>query len=168
MLRAIGLLALTLAFSACGKTPAATTAATATTEPAAIEPAAPVATTAGQASTPAPDTPPPPLANPLAAGSQGARDDLYCSSIIFDRYSATGDALSPTEEAVRMKNEAMGMTIAQAGADKLMAEGAARVTQLGAISDAYADQAAKDLKAGKPRLTLEACMKRAMALPIPQ
>jgi hypothetical protein len=67
-----------------------------------------------------------------------------------------------------MKNEAMGMTIAQAGADKLMAEGVARVTQLGGISDAYADQAAKDLKAGKPRLTLETCMKRAAALPIPQ
>jgi hypothetical protein len=183
MLRILGLAALALTFGACSKTTPAPQAAGQTAGQAAVAPAAqpatpetppaqpdpagaPAAPTA-TASTSAPSTPPPPLPDPLAVGSQDAKDDLYCSNVIFATY-APGEVLSPTDEAVRMKNEAMGMTIAQAGADKLMAQGAARVTQLGAISDAYADKVAKDMKAGKPRLSLETCMKRAAALPIPQ
>ena len=192
MLRILGLAALALTFGACSKTtpaaPAAGQAAGQATGQAAVAPAAqpaapetppaqpdpaaaPAAPTSSAptatASTSAPSTPPPPLPDPLAVGSQDAKDDLYCSNVIFATY-APGEVLSPTDEAVRMKNEAMGMTIAQAGADKLMAQGVARVTQLGAISDAYADEVAKDIKAGKPRLSLETCMKRAAALPIPR
>ena len=191
MLRILGLAALALTFGACSKTtpaaPAAGQAAGQATGQAAVAPAAqpaapetppaqpdpaaaPAAPTSSAptatASTSAPSTPPP-LPDPLAVGSQDAKDDLYCSNVIFATY-APGEVLSPTDEAVRMKNEAMGMTIAQAGADKLMAQGVARVTQLGAISDAYADEVAKDIKAGKPRLSLETCMKRAAALPIPR
>ncbi|MEP7211228.1 MAG: hypothetical protein ABI740_10360 [Alphaproteobacteria bacterium] len=112
-------------------------------------------------------TPPPPLANPLAVGSQAAKDDLYCSAVIFAKFAPPSSALSPTDEAIRMGKEGMGMVIGQAGADKLLAEGVARVTQLGAIADAYSDQVDKDARAGKVRLKSDECMKRAEALPQP-
>jgi predicted component of type VI protein secretion system len=164
---------LALAFGACSKPETPAPSQPAAAQPSAATPAQNAS--AGGLATPqpitqtaAPSTPPPPLANPLAAGSQGAKDDLYCSAVIFATYAPRGEALSPTEEAVRMRNEGMGMVIAQAGADKLMAEGVARVTQLGAIADAYSDQVSKDTKANKIRLNLDACMKRAEALPKPQ
>lgn len=169
--------ALILGVAACSnppateaQAPAAPPATTATPTASADTPPAPAEATTqiAQASTPAqpPSVLPPPLPNPLAVGSQEAKDELYCSGVIFDKY-APGEPLSPTQEAVRMTNEGLGMMIANAGADKLMAEGVARVTQLGAISDAYADKVAKDIKAGKPRLSLETCMAKAKALPAP-
>ena len=166
-------LALILGVAACSNPPATeaqaappATTATPTAAPDA-PPASPAAIQTAQASPQAkpPSTLPPPLPDPLAVGSQEAKDDLYCSGVIFDKYRA-GEPLSPTQEAVRMKNEALGMAIANAGADKLMDEGAARVTQLGAVSDAYADKTAKDIKAGKPRLSIETCMAKAKALPV--
>ena len=162
---AVGLAMLALALGACSKARTPATTAPPTTAVAAIATVPKIAATT--APTQAPSTPPPPLANPLLIGSQDAKDDLYCSGVIFNRYAPSGDALSPTEEAVRMRNEGMGMIIAQQGADKLMAEGVARVTQLGDISDAYSDKTAKDIRAGQPRISLEACMKRAEAVPKP-
>ena len=166
MLRAVAIAVLALAAFGCSKSaesrPAPPTA-TETPNPAPGAGAPPQAV-AGAA---APATLPAALPNPLEIGSQGAKDDLYCSGVIFDRYGPTSDALSPTEEAIRMRNESMGMIIAQHGADKLMAEGVARVTQLGEISDAYGDKTAKDIRDGKPRIALETCMKRAEALPKP-
>lgn len=155
MMRAAGFAMLALAVCACGETaPAA---------PAPVSPPAPAA----PAPAPAASDTPRVDAGLAQIGSQDARDDLYCSAVIFLRYAPTADALSPTEEAIRMRNEGMGMIIAQHGADKLMAQGVARVTQLGAISDAYAALADKDAKAGKSRFSLDACMKRAEAVPKP-
>jgi uncharacterized lipoprotein YajG len=149
MSRAAGIALLALAACACGKT-APGSAAPAPAPPAQVADAAPRT-----------------LANALDIGSQDARDDLYCSGVIFFRYAPTSDALSPTDEAIRMRNEGMGMVIAQHGADKLMAQGVARVTQLGELSDAYAERTARDMRAGKPRIGLDACMKRAEAVPKP-
>jgi hypothetical protein len=159
--RLVGLAMVALALAACSK-PATTTS------PKSPETVAPTPAQAAPPATPtdAPSTPPPPIADPLAIGSQAAKDDLYCSAVIFATF-APGQTLSPTEEAVRMRNEGMGMVIANAGADKLMAEGVARVTQLGAIADAYSDQVDKDAKAKKLRLKLDECMKRAEAIPKP-
>jgi hypothetical protein len=162
MVRLAGLAVLALAFGACSKTTPATAQQPATATP------APTQAAHSQAVQAAPSTPPPPLADPLAVGSQAAKDDLYCSAMIFAEYAPSSSALSPTDEAIRMRNEGMGMVIGQAGGDKLMAEGAARVTQLGAIADAYSDQVDRDAKAGKVRLKLDACMKRAETLPKPQ
>jgi hypothetical protein len=169
MLRAVAIALLALAACACSKQAPSTLAPATATPATATQAAATQAAAAGAAPLqPAPSTAPPsPLANPLNLGSQEAKDDLYCSGVIFFRYGPTSDALSPTEEAIRMRNEGMGMIIAQHGADKLMAEGVARVTQLGDISDAYGDKTAKDIRAGKPRIALETCMKRAEALPKP-
>ena len=169
----VGLAMLTLAFGACGKAQTPATAAPPSTAVATIAAVPKIAATTAptpvptQPPTQAPSPPPPPIAKPLLIGSQDAKDDLYCSAVIFNRYAPTGDALSPTEEAIRMRNEGMGMIIAQQGADKLMAEGVARVTQLGDISDAYSDKTAKDMRAGQPRISLETCMKRAEAVPKP-
>ena len=174
MLRAVGIALLALAACGCSKSaesrPAPPTATATATETSKVAPGAGAphqAGAGGAAPSTLPNAPPNPLPNPLEIGSQGAKDDLYCSGVIFDRYGPTSDALSPTEEAIRMRNESMGMIIAQHGADKLMAEGVARVTQLGEISDAYGDKTARDIRAGKPRIALETCMKRAAALPQP-
>src|SRR5579871_700204 len=124
--------ALSLAAAACGKpadtasAPAAPTAPTATAATNAVNP-----TPSAAGPTRPPSIPPPPLDHPLDVGSQAAKDDLYCSGMLFSKYAASNDVLSPTDEAARMRGEQMAMAIAQAGADKLMAEGAARVTQIG-------------------------------------
>lgn len=52
---------------------------------------------------PAPEAPqpsaiPPPPADPLAVGSQEARDDLYCSALIYIENPDVSDALAPVEE----------------------------------------------------------------------
>ena len=174
MLRAVGIALLALAACGCSKSGESRPAPLAATETSKLAPGAgapPQAVAGAAAPSTLPTTLPKAIANalpnPLEIGSQGAKDDLYCSGVIFDRYGPTPDALSPTEEAIRMRNESMGMIIAQHGADKLMAEGVARVTQLGEISDAYGDKTAKDIRAGKPRIALETCMKRAEALPQP-
>ncbi|MBI1362339.1 MAG: hypothetical protein GC155_18850 [Alphaproteobacteria bacterium] len=158
-------IALILGVAACSNPPATEAQSPAAPQTTAASPAS-AGTQVAQAS-PQPKPPsalPPPLAHPLAVGSQEAKDDLYCSGVIFAKYGPSDEPLSPTQEAVRMKNENLGMIIANEGADKLLDEHAVHVTQLGALSDAYADKTAADIKAGKPRLSLETCMAKAKAL----
>ena len=159
MLRAFGIALLALAPCACSKTAPKSLPPATVTPPKIV--AAPGALPEPSASLPKT------LPNALDIGSQDAKDDLYCSGVIFNRYAPTSDALSPTEEAIRMRNQGVGMIIAQHGADMLMAEGVARVTQLGEIADAYGEKTAKDIRAGNTRIGLESCIKRAEALPKP-
>lgn len=97
----------------------------------------------------------------LAVGSDGAKDDLYCSGLIFAAHRASADTLS--DEAQKRRAHVIGL--ASAGVEKLIAAKAAGATETGAIADAHAAKAAEDFAAGTPRITLEACQQRAAALP---
>jgi hypothetical protein len=116
----------------------------------------------------APVAPPPPPADPLAAGSQDAKDDLYCSALIYAENPSPPNALNPIDEAILRKAQALGFIIGESGINRLVAEKAAHATHGALIADAYAEQVAKDLAAKKPRLSLEACNARAEALPVPE
>jgi hypothetical protein len=113
----------------------------------------------------APITPPPPPADPLAVGSQDARDDLYCAGVIFAENPSPPNALNPTDEAVLRKAQMLGIALAESGINKLVVEKAAHATHGALISDSYATQAAKDMKAGNLRISLDDCTARARALP---
>jgi hypothetical protein len=127
----------------------------------------PVQQTAGaEPQTPAaPIQPPPPPADPLAVGSQDAKDDLYCAGVIFAANPSPPNALNPTDEAVLRKAQMLGIALAESGVNKLVVQKAAHATHSALISDAYAVQAAKDLEAGKTRISLDDCTARARALP---
>lgn len=111
----------------------------------------------------------PPLpADLLAVGSQEARDDLYCSALIFDANPDVSDALAPVDEALLRKAQALGFIVGEAGINKLVEAKAAHATHARAIADAYAAQVEKDTRAGTPRISLDACNARAAAVPMPE
>lgn len=122
---------------------------------------------APQTATARPGVPPPP-ADPLAVGSQEAKDDLYCSSLIYIENPDVSDALAPVEEAILRKAQTLGFLIGEAGINKLVAEKAAHATHARIIADAYNEQVAKDVKAKKVRIPLDECNKRAAAVPMPE
>jgi hypothetical protein len=109
--------------------------------------------------------PPPPPSNPLSIGSQDAKDDLYCGGLILAAYPVPTSAMSPTDEARLIKNQNLGVSLADTGIDKLIAEGMAHATHAGAISEAYTTIAAADLEANTPRISMEECIRRGEALP---
>jgi hypothetical protein len=137
---------LALGLSACGKPPADGSAA-----------AAPPAQ--------APTIPPPPPAHPLEVGSQDARDDLYCSAVIYAENPDPPNALNPIDEALLRKAQMLGFALGESGINRLVTEKAVHATHGAVISDAYADQVAKDAAAGKTRISLDDCIARANALP---
>jgi hypothetical protein len=104
----------------------------------------------------------PPAADLLAVGSDDAKDDLYCSGLIFAAHRASADTLSDDEAQKRRDHV---IALASAGVQKLMAAKAAGATETAAIADAHTAKAAKDFAAGTPRITLESCQERAAALP---
>jgi hypothetical protein len=162
-------------FSACSAgTPAADTAPEAAQ---AAAPPAPASTALTDGESPAPEAPPanqpvvappPPPGDPLAVGTRDARDDMYCSALIYYENPDVSDALAPVDEALLRKAQMLGFLIGEAGINKLVEEKAAHATHARMISEAYAAQVAKDMKAKSPRLSVDACTKRAAALPIPQ
>lgn len=113
-------------------------------------------------------TPPPPPADPLSVGSRGARDDLYCSALIYEENPDVSDALAPVDEALLRKAQMLGFIIGEAGINKLVEEKAAHATHAAIISDAYAALVEKDARAKKLRISLDECNRRAAALPVPQ
>ncbi len=132
--------------------------------------AAPVQDTA-PAKPAGPQLPPgaPPLApDLLAIGSQEARDDLYCSAVIYDANPEVSDALAPVDEALLRKAQMMGFIVGESGINRLMGEKAAHATHARAIADAYAAQVEKDARANALRISADACMKRAQAVPVPE
>lgn len=141
----------------------------------AATPETPIALEAPPATAPAPvaayQLPPgaPPLPpDLLAAGSQEARDDLYCSAMIYNANPDVSDALAPVDEALLRKAQMMGFVIGESGINRLMAEKAAHATHARAIAEAYAARVESDLKANAPRISLDDCMARAHAVPIQQ
>jgi hypothetical protein len=153
-IRHASLAALVLQLAACGQPPA---------QQAAIAEAPPA-----PAPVSAPVEPPPPPADPLAVGSQDARDDLYCAGVIFAANPSPPGALNPTDEAVLRKAQTLGVVIGESGINKLVEQKAAHATHGALIADAYTNQAEKDLAAKKPRITLDACYERAKAVPMVQ
>jgi hypothetical protein len=110
--------------------------------------------------------PPPPPADPLAVGSQGAKDDMYCSALIYAENPDVSDALAPVDEALLRKAQTLGFVIGESGINKLVAEKAIHATHARVVAEAYAAQVAKD--GDKPRIPLDDCNKRAAAVPIPE
>jgi hypothetical protein len=147
-----------LLLAACGSQPAPAETTLAAAEP------APPAETAQPA---LPGVPPLP-ADLLAVGSQQARDELYCSALIYAENPDVSDALAPVDEAQLRKRQALGFIIGEAGINHMVAEKAVHATQARAIADAYAAQVDKDLKANAPRISLDDCNTRARAVPIPE
>jgi hypothetical protein len=149
--------AATLALAACGSQQRDVVPSTAMAEP------------APPAATPAiPPGAPPLPADLLDIGSQEAREALYCSALIYQENPDLSDALAPVDEALLRKAQTLGFVIGEYGINKLVAEKAAHARHARAISDAYAAQVEKDSKAGKPRMSLADCNKRAAAIPIPE
>lgn len=159
----LGLLALTAGLAACGSqqgdTPPAAPATLAE---------APAPQAAHPSSYPLPPGAPPLPADLLAAGSQAARDNLYCSALIYDANPDVSDALAPVDEALLRKAQALGFIIGEAGINMLVEEKAAHATHARAISDAYTVQVQTDVKAGTPRIALDECNRRAAAIPMPE
>lgn len=108
---------------------------------------------------------PPPPEHPLQVGSQDAREDMYCSALIYAENPDVSDALAPVDEALLRKAQALGFIIGESGINKLVAQKAIHATHARILADAYAAEVEKDLRAKKLRLSLEACNKRAEAIP---
>ena len=137
--------------------------------PATTTPAAIAVEPAPQTAAPIYQLPPgaPPLpADLLAIGSQDARDDLYCSALIYNYNPDVSDALAPVDEALLRKAQMLGFIVGESGINKLMAEKAAHATHARAIAETYAAQVNKDVKANATRLTIDACNARARAVPV--
>lgn len=141
---------ITLMLSACGPKPAA----------AGPSPDAPPVAEA-------PTVPPPPPADPLAVGSQDAKDDLYCSGLILAANPTPDSALSPSEQAEIIRIQNSGIDLGDAGMNKLINQKVAHATHAGFISQAYIDKADSDLTAKTVRIPMENCLARAAALPPP-
>lgn len=138
-----------------------------------VAPPTPIAIEAPPATAPVAAYQLPPGAPPLppdllAAGSQEARDDLYCSAMIYNANPDVSDALAPVDEALLRKAQMMGFVIGESGINRLMAEKAAHATHARAIAEAYAARVEADLKANTPRISLDDCMARAHAVPVSQ
>jgi hypothetical protein len=106
------------------------------------------------------DTTPLP-AEPLAVGSQEAKDDLYCSGVVFAKQLETTSTIA--EEAQRERDAYAAL--AEGGRARLEAEGATKGAGAIAVGNAWADKARADYKAGAPRIPFTDCMARAGALP---
>ena len=155
------MLAAAAILAACGSQQREATPATATVamaEPAPAPPSTPSLT---------PGIPPLP-ANLLGAGSPEARDELYCSALIYAENPDVSDALAPVDEAQLRKRQALGFIIGEAGINRLVTEKAIHATHARAVADAYATLVDRDLKANAPRITLEDCNTRARAIPLPE
>lgn len=138
--------------------------ATQAATPAAVEPA-PQTTPRGYQ---LPPGAPPLPADLLAVGSQEARDDLYCSALIYNYNPDVSDALAPVDEALLRKAQMLGFIIGEVGINRLVDEKAIHATHARAIAETYADQVDKDVAANATRLTIEACEARAKAVPVPK
>ncbi len=102
------------------------------------------------------------LADPLSAGSQDAKDDLYCSGVVFaEHQTKPEEALTP--EAQERRDAVI--RLAEAGVAKLKAELGYADATTADIADAHAAAAARDYDAGSLRISFADCMARWKALP---
>lgn len=104
---------------------------------------------------PAPSTP---ISDPLNVGPDDAKDDLYCSGIIFAAHRANPDDIASPEAQKRRDRV---IALADRGTTKLVSAGVADATQTAAIADAHSEKAMQDYAAGNPRIPLADCEARA-------
>ncbi|MEZ5938411.1 MAG: hypothetical protein R3C52_09335 [Hyphomonadaceae bacterium] len=112
-----------------------------------------------------PAAPAEPLENPLEAGSQSAKDDMYCSALLILANDVPESELSPSEMGKQMKAQIQGGALFEASAAKLVAEGATTYEQTADVSDAWFAVVTKDLADQTLKFTEEDCSARAVALP---
>jgi len=98
---------------------------------------------------------PPPL-DPLIAGSDEARDDLYCSGLVYAAHRTMADELSPEAQARRV----LIIALDEAGAAKLRAEGIVDPAQIVEIANAQGDAGFAEFEAGIARLSVADCEAR--------
>lgn len=116
----------------------------------------------GSGALPALPAPAEPAINYTAAGSQDARDDLYCDAALnaeFDKVVQTGH---PDASAALLREASQ---LRGAGLVKLKAEGASTGDDWAFFTSAYSDLATADHAAGRLRIAVAACKARAAALP---
>ena len=114
-------------------------------------------------SSPTPQLPPVELStstpvDPLAVGSDTAKDDLYCSGVIFAVHRSKPEH-DLSEEAQARRNAVIAL--AEAGVTRLKIDGAATDATTASLADAHSEKAARDFEAGKTRISFEECMARA-------
>jgi hypothetical protein len=95
--------------------------------------------------------------DPLTIGSTDAKDDLYCSGLIFAAYRA-GDPAATLETQTRRDYV---LALADSGVARLLADHAAEKSETAGIADAQANAAEADFVAKAPRIALAACIARA-------
>jgi hypothetical protein len=156
MKRAIVLAAALGLLASCGPKPAETAEAV---ELAAAPEMAPAQ--AAPAVTPVEAPAPQPVADPLSAGSQSAKDDLYCAGVILAAHPQPLESVVPVESAIIMRAENRALALSIAGTGKLIDEKITTAPQAGVFADAHAEVAVKDSIARKTRIPLEDCEKRA-------
>lgn len=89
-------------------------------------------------------------------GPPEARDDLYCSGVIFAFHRASGDTMSP--EARQRRDRVIAL--AERGVARLLASGAVGPGETAAIADAHGEKARADFANGTLRIPLEDCLRR--------
>jgi hypothetical protein len=101
--------------------------------------------------------------DPLAVGSQDAKDDLYCAGVVFaGQLESTSSLSSDGARALTAY-----VRLAEVGRAKLEADQSTGQSGAYAASTAWAEKARADSKAGALAISLDACLKRAEALPPP-
>ena len=109
--------------------------------------------------TPPPAAPSKSVEELAAIGSDDAKDDLYCSGLIFaltrfTEYTDPGEAQKQRDRVI---------ALAERGTGKLIAAGDADKSQTAAIADAHSAKAMTDYGNGEPRIKLADCEARADA-----
>jgi hypothetical protein len=100
--------------------------------------------------------------DPLAVGSDEAKDDLYCAGVILAVYAANGGSGAALNVAP-LRTQADRLH--EAGVGKLTAEGVDEM-EAAFAANAQSEKARVDVVTSyTPRITLEACQARAAALP---
>jgi len=97
----------------------------------------------------------------FAAGSQAAKDDLYCSGVLSAEFSERIKDSHPDKASILLRDH---QALDRAGLDKLIAEGVTTEQASAGYSLAYGDKAGEDYAAGTLRIPVADCTARAAAL----
>lgn len=94
--------------------------------------------------------------SPIERGSPAARDDLYCSGVLYAAAQADADPLS----ALHARRLDYVFALGLRGAARLRQDGLTGGNETAAIADAHSTKALHDVETGTPRIPVETCMER--------